>query len=68
MNDLAQLLLKGGDGTKQTPKGTFYRQFLPASNVTISILNLFDGFKMGCFCRCLMTWSFVLIVFWNFLL
>lgn len=36
MNDLAEILLKGGKGNGKSPiKGTFYRQFLPASNVSI---------------------------------
>lgn len=34
MNDLAEVLLKGGTGIgNMSLKGVFYRQFLPASNV-----------------------------------
>lgn len=40
MNDLAEVLLKGGFGTgKMSLKGVFYRQFLPASNVLKIYLN-----------------------------
>lgn len=39
MNDLAEILLKGGKGNANaTIKGTFYRQFLPASHVRCYLL------------------------------
>lgn len=38
MNDLSQILLQGGRGNKQPDlKGVFYRQFLPATKVTITV-------------------------------
>ncbi|CAG9761629.1 unnamed protein product [Ceutorhynchus assimilis] len=40
MNDLAQILLQGGTGTGNSMiKGTFYRQFLPASNVEYDLVT-----------------------------
>ncbi|XP_018566873.1 methyltransferase-like protein 17, mitochondrial [Anoplophora glabripennis] len=39
MNDLALILLQGGRGTGNLPKGTFYRQFLPASKVTYDLVT-----------------------------
>ncbi|XP_066254248.1 ribosome assembly protein METTL17, mitochondrial [Euwallacea similis] len=38
MNDLAQILLQGGKGTGNVVKGTFYRQFLPATNVKYDLV------------------------------
>ncbi|KAK4884246.1 hypothetical protein RN001_000517 [Aquatica leii] len=39
MNDLAQLMLKGGRGTTQVNlKGVFYRQFLPANNIAYDLV------------------------------
>ncbi|KAF5270858.1 hypothetical protein FQA39_LY08303 [Lamprigera yunnana] len=39
MNDLAQLLLQDGRGTKQINlKGIFYRQFLPATNIAYDLV------------------------------
>lgn len=39
MNDLAEILLKGGKGNGKSPiKGTFYRQFLPASNIEYDLV------------------------------
>ncbi|KAF5275177.1 hypothetical protein FQR65_LT04209 [Abscondita terminalis] len=39
MNDLAQIMLKGGKGTMQVNlKGVFYRQFLPANNIAYDLV------------------------------
>lgn len=38
MNDLALILLQGGKGTGKLPKGTFYRQFLPASKIMYDLV------------------------------
>ncbi|XP_018331996.1 methyltransferase-like protein 17, mitochondrial [Agrilus planipennis] len=39
MNDLAQILLQGGRGTKHLQlKGVFYRQFLPAASVSYDLV------------------------------
>ncbi|KAH1010608.1 hypothetical protein HUJ05_004877 [Dendroctonus ponderosae] len=40
MNDLAEILLKGGKGNGKTSvKGTFYRQFLPASHAEYDLVT-----------------------------
>lgn len=47
MNDLSEILLKGGDGSgKMSVKGVFYRQFLPANNVLIFLSIIEFCFKL----------------------
>lgn len=51
MNDLAEILLKGGKGNGKSPiKGTFYRQFLPASNVS-TVMNVMTAAVIMLLCQ-----------------
>lgn len=54
MNDLAEVLLKGGKNNSEPLKGVFYRQFLPASNVVV-VKFPFSPSKMIVF-RLITTW------------
>lgn len=47
MNDLSEVLLQGGKGNKDLPKGVFYRQFLPAERITYDIVvSAFSMFEL----------------------